>query len=426
VPRPRVFRDPIHANIELEPDKVPDGAVLSLLDTPEVQRLRHIGQLGLANLVYHGAEHSRFSHSLGVVHIAKRLYVTSTTGSGRPQDENELLVLMAAAILHDTGHPPFSHAVEKVIGASHERVTELVIRGDTQVNRILKERGGDWLVDSVVGHVRGSSDDPTTDLIHSQLDADRLDYILRDGYHAGIPNSQYDLERILQVALLDDEGLCFDPRALTAIEGFLTARYHLYLQLYFHHTVRAAEVMLRALLQRAKALADDRQSLGAISPLVESIFRDKPDEASLKISDHDLWAAFRIWSMDHPDTVLRDLSTRLLERRLFKVKEIKGRSVPMFYEQKLPAIRDLARRAGLDHNYYVRTDTAKDNPYEAADIAAATDDIVPIRLLDENGVRHSVETLSHLVTALKAAAYQKLYCCFPVELRDGINGILRD
>jgi len=278
----------------------------------------------------------------------------------------------------------------------------------------------------VVGHILGSSDDPTTDLISSQLDADRLDYILRDGYHAGIPNSQYDLERILQVALLEDDGLCFDPRALTAIEGFLTARYHLYLQLYFHRTVRAAEVMLRALLERAKTLRDAKESLGAVSPLVEGLFTDPSGEASLHISDHDLWAAFRIWSVDHPDGILQDLSRRLLERRLFKAKEIKATSVSTFYEQKLPAIVELAKKAGLDARFYVRTDTAKDNPYKVADVAAGGDDVVPIRVLDEGGARHSMETLSHLVMALKAAAYQKLYCCFPAELREGVDDILKD
>jgi HD superfamily phosphohydrolase len=421
--RPKVFRDPIHINLEFGRDSDPDRLVLALMDTREVQRLRHVRQLGLANLVYHGSEHSRFSHSLGVTHLAKRIYSVATAG-GAP-DRDRFSVVLASALLHDVGHPPFSHAVEKELGVDHEDLTVSILRGPTAVNHVLQDRGGEDLIEQVAGHIKGSSDAPTVQIISSQLDADRLDYVLRDSYYAGVPNAHYDLERILQLVFIDDIGLFFDQKAQFAIEGYFIARYHLYLQLYYHRTVRAAEVMLRALLRRARKLRSDGANLGTISRTVDGLFSDNAAEAAVHLCDHDLWAAFQVWADGHADNTLRDLSDRLLTRRLFKVLEIPTSELQTFYEKQLPPIREVALGKGYDPEYYVLTDTAADTPYKIADVSAGDDESTSIRVRDQEGKVHSLEITSGVIQALQGEAYQRLRLCFPQEIRDDVLKIIR-
>lgn len=417
--RPRVFRDPVHGNVEFSRTLPWDVLGLALIDTAEVQRLRRVAQLGLANLVYHGVEHSRFTHTLGVTHLAKRLYRASCDHSGRPQDDRELAIVVAAALLHDIGHPPFSHAVEKELGVRHEKATVAILRGSTLINEELRRFGGDAFVDAVASHIEGASDAPTVDIISSQLDADRLDYLLRDGFHAGVPNSQYDLERIIQMAGIDDDGLYFDQRGQFAIEGYFLARYHLYLQLYYHKTVRAAEVMLRAVIRRAKGLANCGASLGQISPALERLCRTSTIEDATAVSDADMWAAFGVWC-GHEDAILRDLSQRLLYRNLFRIIEIPKDSVPKFYEKWLPQIRDIAGTNRFDPDFYVLPDTASDTPYKVADYGTSTS----IRIVDDAGRAHLLEALSGITGALQEAAYQKVRCCFPLELRPDVQRVM--
>jgi HD superfamily phosphohydrolase len=250
------------------------------------------------------------------------------------------------------------------------------------------------------------------------------DYVLRDGYHAGVPNSQYDLERILQLIFFDADGPLFDHRAQIAIEGYFIARYHLYLQLYYHRTVRAAEVMLRSTLLRAKTLRLGGDSLGDINPGVVGLFGDAPLSSAVRLTDHDLWSAFRSWSIDHPDTILRDLSARLLQRRLFKVREIGSDDLPNFYEKQLPQIVEAAETAKLDAKYYVKTDTASDTPYKIADVSGPDRAITSVRMSEAQDSIASLEILSPIIQTLQNEAYQKVRVCFPVEIRAAVGKIM--
>lgn len=417
--RPRVFRDPVHVNVEF-PRSTDWGKLgLALIDTPEVQRLRRIRQLGLAGLVYHGAEHSRFNHTLGVAHLAMRLYSAAKRNSGKQIDQKEIASVVASAILHDTGHPPFSHAVEKELGVRHEKATVAIVLGSTEANRVLREYGGEEFVQSVAGHIDGSLDAATVDIINSQLDADRLDYVLRDGYYAGVPNAQYDLERIVQMIQWDVDSICFDERAQFAIEGYFLARYHLYLQLYYHKTVRAAEVVLRALLRRAKHVATSGSSLGPISSHLDHLCRSGSIADSIAISDADMWSAFGVWT-EAADPILQDLSRRLINRYLFRTIDISAQLLPRFYEQWLPNIRSLAASRGLDPNYYVLPDTASDTPYKIADLSNTTS----VRLVKADGKVHTLEAVSGIIKSLQEEAYQRVRCCFPLELRNDVMRIV--
>lgn len=415
--RTKVFRDPIHKNIQFDKTYEPDALAIRLLGTPQVQRLRHIRQLALANNVYHGAEHSRFSHTLGVAHLAREMYRSAALNSGKATDEGDLVIVTAAALLHDVGHPPFSHAVEQILGVNHEDLTVRSIEGDTPVRELLFEYGGNELIAAISAHVLGASDAPTAAIISSQLDADRMDYVLRDGYHAGIPNAQYDADRILQLVGFDDTGLVFDERATIAIEGYFVARYHLYLQLYYHRTNRAAEVILRSTLNRARVLATEGIDLG-VDATLSKLFTDHATDAALLLTDHDLWAAFRAWE-SHPDPILSDLARRLLYRDLLKSIDVPAAEVSRLYEQK-PTIDELCRNAGFDPTYYSVIDRARDNPYKVVDVTAGDDAQISIRMVDQFGSPYSLENRSGVIQALQDAAYQKFRICIPAEVRDEV------
>jgi uncharacterized protein len=419
--RNKVFRDPVHKNIEFDHTYGPDALALRLLDTPQVQRLRRVRQLALASQVYHGAEHSRFSHTLGVTHLARALYRNAALNSNRTVSEEAMAVVTASAVLHDVGHPPFSHAVEKVLGVDHEKLTVRAVLNDTPVRDILLDFGGEDFADQVASHVTGESDAETAGVVSSQLDADRMDYILRDGYHAGVPNAQFDVDRILQMSHVDHTGLYFDYRATTAIEGYFISRYHLYLQLYYHKTNRAAEVILRSAFQRARDLTRSGTDLG-VDETLQTLFSegDEAVEAAQILTDHDMWYALRCWR-DHEDEILADLSRRLLDRHLFKSLEIED--IESYYERK-EDIDDLARSKEYEPSYYVHVDKASDSPYKLVDVTAGDDPHVSIRMKGEGGDWYSLERKSVLVQGLQRDAYRKLRVCVPGEIRDDVAAIV--
>ncbi len=418
-PKLKVFRDPIYTNISFDTTNDLYQLVLRLLDTPQVQRLRHIRQLALGNTVYHGAEHSRFSHTLGVVHLAKQMYDNAILAGEHTPNETEYATVLASAMLHDIGHPPFSHAVEKVLGVRHEKLTLKLIQEPSEVNDILNEYGGDEFIDSVSRHIDGKSDAPTTAIISSQLDADRLDYVLRDGYHAGVPNARFDLHRILQTVELDNSGLVFGQRSVYAIEGYFIARYHLYLQLYFHKTNRAAETILRSVLRRAKYLRDKEVDLGPLDPAVIMMFSDKGTDVALRLNDHDLWSAFRIWCK-HEDPILQDLSRRLLTRQYFKTMDINPIT---FYEEQKPHIDELASQQGFDPEYYIVVDSAKDTPYQIASITSHDDPITSIRIRDDKGKVGALENHSPLIRQLQEQVTNRVRVCYPEQIREDVKRI---
>lgn len=428
MPRSRVFRDPVHESIEFDLDYAPERLALDLLDTPQVQRLKHVRQLPFASFVYHGAEHSRFSHTVGVTNVAKRLYRAATHALGYPNHPVEYAIVLAAAVLHDVGHLPFSHAMEKPLGIEHERISEAVVRETGRVNDLLAGYGGPSFINAVSHHIANATDARTVSVISSQLDADRMDYVLRDGYFAGVPNSRYDIARIIHMTRIDDDGLLFDARAQRAIEGFFMARYHLYIQLYLHKTVRSAEALMRAIFQRAKWLSAQSVDLGDVSRAIEAVFVPNPTtETVLRLTDHELWAAFRTWSTSSSDGVLQDLSQRLVERRLFKVWEVPADLPPTFIEAALPQLEELVLGKGMDPEYYALHDLATDTPYKAPNPAERTRSA---RLIDRNSEEvWDLETSSGphsspVIAALKGAGYSVHRFCFPSDVRDDARELL--
>lgn len=268
-----VFRDPVHQLIHLDED---DGFLRELIDTRPMQRLRRIRQLGVSWLTYHGAEHSRFSHSMGVMHVAS--LILRSIGQryhGNESIKSDLktnrLTVLAATLLHDIGHAPFSHAMERLFpaNADHEkRTARLIGNSSLQVSGILQENGVDPEdVTAILGKLHPKKF--LCDVVSSQLDADRMDYLLRDSLFTGVEYGHYDLDWVSNHLCLGREPLssgeeddseaqlrlCLDrKRGLYAAEQLIIARYHMTMQVYFHKTTRMWEAMLLCLLRRAAKL----------------------------------------------------------------------------------------------------------------------------------------------------------------------------
>ncbi|MEG0267542.1 MAG: HD domain-containing protein, partial [Carnobacterium sp.] len=246
LPIEQVFRDPVHDYIHIQ-----HQLILDLIDTREFQRLRRIKQLGTASFTFHGAEHSRFTHSLGVYEIARRIcdkfarnFPEKTPGDGG-WDDSERLVVLCAALLHDIGHGPYSHTFERIFKTDHEAITvEIILSSETEVNKLLKAVANDFPA-KVASVIQKTYPNPqVVQLISSQIDADRMDYLLRDAYFTGVNYGTFDLTRILRVIRPYSQGIAFQIAGMHAVEDYIVSRYQMYMQVYFHPVSRSMEVIL--------------------------------------------------------------------------------------------------------------------------------------------------------------------------------------
>ena len=257
-----IIRDPLWNNIRV------DALALRLVDTPVFQRLRYVRQLGLAYLVYPGATHTRFEHALGAYHLA-RLTISLLDERGElggvPLEERA--ITQAAALLHDVGHYPFSHALEEIGALHHEEVaTPLVLRG--QVAEMLTTMLGSGAPECVLALIRGTSTSPLQGLVSGSLDLDKIEYLKRDALMCGVPYGEIDVDRLLNSLVLVDEPasgrrvIGVLEKGLSALESLLFAKYQMYRNVYWHHAVRSATSMYKRLVDEALAAGDvDAQTL---------------------------------------------------------------------------------------------------------------------------------------------------------------------
>ena len=225
--------------------------MIRLIDTAEFQRLRRIKQLGLGLYTYQGAEHSRFTHSLGALHLMTR--ILDQLSDRHQIAEQDYAAARAAALLHDVGHGPFSHAMENVLGVHHEQLTmQTVLSEETELGRTLSSYSSE--LPARVAAIIGGTFKPAAlaQLVSSQLDVDRMDYLLRDSLMTGAKYGLYDLEWIINALQINEEGdrIFVAARGIYAVEEYLQARYYMFRQVYFHRTLRSAEAVLRSALRR--------------------------------------------------------------------------------------------------------------------------------------------------------------------------------
>src|ERR671912_217133 len=317
----RIYRDPVHNIIRLQTDSDEGELMMRLIDAGEFQRLRRIKQLGLGLYTYQGAEHSRFTHSLGAFHLMTR--VLDRLSEKHNIQKEDRAAARAAALLHDVGHGSFSHVMEKVLGFHHEAWTVQVVLSDqTEVGRLLRAHSSE-LPEKVAAIIEGKFQPAAlAQLVSSQLDVDRMDYLLRDSLMTGAKYGIYDLEWIINALAIDEDAdrIYVEARGVYAVEEYLQARYHMFRQVYFHRTLRSAEAALRSIIRRALQLLDDgREVWHAPGTAFEKILRREPLTVSehLQVDDSDFVFHIKQWQ-NSGDPILSDLSRRFIARRLFK------------------------------------------------------------------------------------------------------------
>ncbi len=389
---PRVLRDPVHGYIHIT-----SPVIWRLLDTPEFQRLRRIRQLGGVFQLYHTAEHSRFSHSLGVYEIVRRM-TEEVPDIGGSLSRQEKLVVLCAALLHDVGHGPYSHSFERLSHCSHEQMTVCLILEDTDIHTVLAEADPS-LPAQVAAVIQGTCPNPLLcDLISSQLDADRMDYLLRDAYETGTSYGTFDLERILRCLRVKNGRLCIKESGMHSVEDYIMARYHMYWQVYLHPVARAYEVMLQLFFDR---YSEVRSQLKI--DLLENVFHLSELTCFLELDDYRLVTGLQQASVSD-DRILADLADRLLNRRLFDWIEEPDPSQEFQIRQRL-------EQAGLPTLFYLREDVSGSKVY-----LPYHEDRAQIRVLCADGEVRNLSHQSAIVSALdtmKPSVSRRLY--FPKE-----------
>ena len=376
----KIINDPVFGFIN-----IPKGLLYDIVRHPLLQRLTRIKQVGLSSVVYPGAQHTRFQHSLGAFHLMSEA-ITQLASKGNFIFDSEAEAVQAAILLHDIGHGPFSHVLEDTIvkGVSHEEISLMLME------RMNKEMNG------------------------GQLDMDRLDYLRRDSFYTGVTEGNIGSARIIKMLDVADDRLVVESKGIYSIENFLTARRLMYWQVYLHKTSVAYEKMLISTLLRAKELASQGVELFASPALRFFLYNDinptefynNPDclENFIQLDDNDIWTALKVWST-HTDKVLSTLSTGMINRNIFKV-EIS--SEPISEDRKKELTLHISQQLGItlsEANYFVSTPSIEKNMYDPAD------DSIDI-IYKDGTIKNIAEASDMLNISLLSKKVKKYYLCY--------------
>lgn len=367
----KIINDPVFGFLS-----IPDGVLFEILQHPYLQRLNRIRQLGLSFFVYPGAMHSRFLHSLGAMHLMREA-IGSLREKGVEITDIEATAAMAAILLHDVGHGPFSHVMEHTLvdGITHEEISLMMMEK-------IRDEGNEEVMDLAIRIFRDEYEKRFLhQLISSQLDVDRLDYLCRDSFFCGVTEGSVASARILKMMNVKDGKLVVESKGIYSVEKFLVARRLMYWQVYLHHTSVAAEQLLIKILERAKELAAKGIELFC-SPALRYFLYNKitaevftqSDKALVQyalLDDSDLLSAIKVW-MSSEDKVLSCLCAAFVNRRLFKGQLL---DAPLTAEQNEVLCREYADRLGIcetEASYFFVEHISTSNTYsekgEAIDI----------------------------------------------------------
>ncbi len=414
-----VVRDPIHGFIRL--DRFP--FILKLISTPEFQRLRFISQLGMSCAVYPGAMHNRFAHSLGAMHLMeKTLDHLRAVGDLIGREFTGLLkVGMAAALLHDLGHGPLSHVSEKLFNFRHEAITARIIMREP-ISQILSEDGVDpKRVVKVLNHTATKRDVLLSQLVSSELDVDRLDYLTRDAFYTGAGFGNVDLDRIITMLRIC-RSRQLENHAITlykgryAIESYVLGRHLMYQAVYFHKATRGVE----KLIQRAFLRATRSSSAYIPRDLDFLISSSQPTvDDILGMDDHTVLNTLKQWTKSR-NRILSDLCSRIFERRLLKAIELTPKWENAYMTGLDRRFRQLARMHRINPDYYCPIDGPSETPYTTYTIAPKDDKstvITNIFAYDGEGKPVEISDISDAVGALTKTKYlNRLY--MPDEIKN--------
>jgi uncharacterized protein len=337
----KVFRDPIHGYIHFD-----DANLYKLVESKEMQRLKRIYQLGGSFQVFPTAEHSRFSHSIGAYQIVSRI-VDEVDGIKNALSALDQIVLKTAVLLHDLGHGPFSHAFEMVHKIKHEEYTKAIINSNSEVNKILKAI--DPKLPSLLSQVYEGKykNEIVNQLVSSQLDADRMDYLLRDAYFCGTPYGSFDIGRILRVMMVNKGKIVFKESGIPAIEDYLVGRYHMYKQVYLHPRSLSFELILVGMIKRFIELKQQKYKFKSDYASIECLVSNsKITTNEYHDLDDNLIYFYAKQMMEEKDPILSELATRFIDRKLLDHISVKN-------EKEASAIEKQVTKKGYNKNYFV-------------------------------------------------------------------------
>jgi uncharacterized protein len=409
----KIINDPVYGFIS-----IPGDFVFDLIEHPWFQRLRNIRQLGLTSYVYPGATHSRFQHSLGSLHLMD-MAIRTLIGKGVKISAEEEEAVFCAILLHDTGHGPFSHALENFIvsGISHEDISLLLM---TKLNEHFNGR-----LTLAIEIFKGTYKRKFLhELIAGQMDMDRLDYLRRDSFFTGVIEGSVGSDRIIRMLNVVDDSLVIDEKGIYSLEKFLIARRLMYWQVYMHKTVLSSESLLVRILKRARELASEGTDLYATPALrfflynklgPDDLIRDGKFTPGLiaanftRLDDSDIMVSIKYWA-DHQDKILSDLSSRLSRRDLLAI-ELQNEPFPKERVNKLKSIVREKLDIGLEEtDYYVFTNTVSNLAY--------TPDAPEVKILLKSGETADISDVSDMFNhRFLSERITKYFLCYPKECR---------
>lgn len=400
----KIINDPVFGFI-----KIPRGLLLNIVQHPLMQRLTRISQLGVASVVYPGARHTRFQHSVGAFHLMSEAII-SLQQKGNFIFDSEAEAVQAAILMHDIGHGPFSHVLEHTLisGISHEEISLLMME---KINHDL----GDSLNLAIKIFKNEYPKKFLHQLISSQLDMDRLDYLRRDSFYTGVTEGNIGSARIIKMLNVQDDQLVVESKGIYSIENYLTSRRLMYWQVYLHKTAVAYEKVLVNALMRAKELVSKGYDLFATPSLLyflsnnidSTYFADNPETLKMyeELDDSDIWSALKVWKHSD-DVILSTLATDVIDRRIFKVEV---HDEPISDERVDSICKDISVKMNIDEadarKYMMSVDTIQKDMYD-------TDDD-NISILFKNDETKDISEASELLNVqLLSKKIRKYYLCY--------------
>ncbi len=398
----KIVNDPVYGFI-----RFPEPELLRVIDHRWFQRLRRIKQMGLADFVYPGAVHTRFAHSLGACHLAgKAMDELRAKGINTPKEE--YLATRLAALLHDVGHGPYSHSLERTLvgGVSHETLSRIIM------TRMNNEMGG-MLDKAIEIFSRSYPVRYLHQLVSSQLDVDRMDYLNRDSFYTGVSEGVIGYDRILQMLTVRDNELMVEEKGVQSVEKFIIARRLMYWQVYLHKTVLSTELLLINILRRAKDLVQSGKNLFATPQLDYFLKRNLNEQDFINNEDHlevfcqmddtDITSAIKVWQNDD-DKILSDLCQMLILRRLYKVR-LSSESLASYLSEMKEQVMKTKGIKEEDLHYYVFGGETSSSTYNVNDEL--------IKIETKSGlVKNLTEVNDSLVNPALAKAVHKNYICY--------------
>ena len=401
----KILNDPIYGFTS-----IPNSLLYDIIAHPYFQRLRRVSQMGFSNMVYPGANHTRFHHAIGCLHLMQKAVRVLRFKAIDISDE-EANALYIAILLHDIGHGAFSHALEHSIveGISHEEISlkfmkKMNAEFNGQLTMAIRVFEGKYPRKFL------------NQLISSQLDIDRLDYLKRDSFYTGVAEGNISSERLIAMIHVVNDELVIEQKGIYSVEKFLIARRLMYWQVYLHKTGLSAEHMLVNVLKRAKELSQNGEKLSASKALTYFLttkitkenFTDQTLEIFSKLDDYDVLAAIKEWT-DHSDNVLSLLSKMIIDRNLLKVKIQQMRASDEVMDAKISELKSIMNLAENEAQYFVFQKQIQNQAYNPS---------TPIMILNKNGkLEDIVKASDQLNLQALTKPVIKHFVCYPKQMK---------